>query len=262
MTVWDTRTAEQVREWRPHTDAVRGLAFSPDDRSLATASEDGTAKICDVATGAEVLTFRGHVRIVYCVAFSPDGRHLATGGQDRTVRIWDATTGAQIRLLQPSAGSVVQVMYAPDGVRLLSRTASGNVKVWQAATGQELAALSDKRTAATLDVDGDSLALARVDGAVAKWNPHTGAQSVIIRENSKYIVGVGFSPDGRRLATALGEFGVKLWDVKTGQEAFTLPGNFCEVAFSPNGQLLAVASPDGDVKLWQASRQPAVKPPR
>jgi len=69
----------------------------------------------------------------------------------------------------------------------------------------------------------------------------------------------GFSPDSQLLASAANslpdtpEFSVKLWDVLTGQELFTLQGHrdaIHSLAFSPDGKWLASASMDTTVKIW------------
>jgi WD40 repeat protein len=72
-----------------HTRAVWGVAFSPDGRLLATASNDDTARLWDPATGDCLRTLTGHAGAGYGVAFSPDGRLLATGSYDDTARPWD-----------------------------------------------------------------------------------------------------------------------------------------------------------------------------
>lgn len=74
-----------VRILTGHTDYVVGVAFSPDGALLATASDDRTARLWDVATGQTTRTLTGHF---YGVAFSPDGTLLATTGSDRTARLW------------------------------------------------------------------------------------------------------------------------------------------------------------------------------
>ncbi len=39
---------------------MASVAFSPDGRTLATGSEDKTARLWEVATGKEIATLRGH----------------------------------------------------------------------------------------------------------------------------------------------------------------------------------------------------------
>lgn len=65
---------------------------------------------------------------------------------------------------------------------------------------------------------------------------------------------VDISPDGSRLATGGIDKFVKLWDVKTGQRLFSLPGHKGEiyaVAFSPIGEVFASSGEKGEVLFWQ-----------
>ena len=89
-----------------HTGSVCGVAFSPDGRLLATASDDETARLWDPATGEHLRTLTGHDQhAVYGVAFSPDGRLLATASCDGTARLWDPATGEHRRTLTGHTGS-------------------------------------------------------------------------------------------------------------------------------------------------------------
>ncbi|MEP0924355.1 hypothetical protein [Leptolyngbya sp. ST-U4] len=65
---------------------------------------------------------------------------------------------------------------------------------------------------------------------------------------------VAVSPDGSKIASASGNFTVKLWDIETGELLQTFTGHLGEVrtvVFSPNGKLLTSAGDDLEIKLWK-----------
>ena len=76
--------------------AVTSVAFSPDGRSIVSASLDGDVRLQDMESGQERLIIRREPT-VRSAAFSPDGRRIVTASDDKTARLWDTATGALIR---------------------------------------------------------------------------------------------------------------------------------------------------------------------
>ena len=96
-------------DWSPclqtlegHSGSVWSVAFSHDDKHLASASGDTTVKIWDTASGKCIQTLEGHSRWVQSVAFSHDDKHLASASGDTTVKIWDTASGKCLQTIDNS----------------------------------------------------------------------------------------------------------------------------------------------------------------
>jgi WD40 repeat protein len=111
---------------------VTNLAFSPDSRTLAAAS-DGTGpsvRLWDVASRAE-RALTGHTGPVLGLAFHPEGRHLATGSMDGTARLWEAAPGAdRSRVFDfRHTGRAVAVAFSPSGRHLAVGLGNGLIAI-------------------------------------------------------------------------------------------------------------------------------------
>ena len=104
--MWDAATGQETLTLKGHTGRVISVAFSPDGKRLASASQDGTVKVWDAATGQEPSPSRGTPSVWLSVAFSPDGKRLASAGRDGTVKVWDAATGQETLTLKGHTGDV------------------------------------------------------------------------------------------------------------------------------------------------------------
>jgi WD40 repeat protein/serine/threonine protein kinase len=90
--VLDVSTGQLIRSLYKGQGGIMGnVAFSPDGRRLAAASDVKTVKIWDVAEGHETLTIKGHELNVGYLSFSADGHRLAAASYDGVVKIYDAT---------------------------------------------------------------------------------------------------------------------------------------------------------------------------
>jgi dipeptidyl aminopeptidase/acylaminoacyl peptidase len=261
-----------------HTERIYTVAYSPDGRSIVSASWDGTAKIWDARTGRELRTLAGHGRGLYRAYFSPDGRRIATASRDWTVKIWDAASGRELRTLRGHTYAVKSVAWSPDGRRLVSASNDGALKIWDAETGRELRTLRHEPPkgedvsvySVVWSGDGKLIASGNGDRTVSLWDAQEGREVRALKGSEGFnVFSLAFSPDGRRLASAASGRKVVVWDVATGDVAASLaetPAQGADdimqsVAWSPDGRLVAAGGArvyrglsryNGRVVVWDA----------
>ena len=188
---------------------VTGLGFSPDGRTLAVSSGDGTLSLWDASFSAgpsELTSARAErAELLTALAYSPDGSVIATGDGDGTVRIW---TPPQT-LLRPGPLPVFDISVTPDGrmaavadpyyVRLISRANRNSPAVIDA----QLSVPGQQIRSATLSPAGHLLAAVTESSSIWLWNVANPARPVVLgtlATGLPKVDSVAFSADGQTMA--------------------------------------------------------------
>ncbi len=146
----DTVSYKRLALLTGYTQEISSVAFSPDDRWLASGSDDNTIKLWDTDNLQEIASF-DQASQVSSVAFSPDGYLLATNGEvlEGVIKIWEVNAKQPVATL---IGSSLPdqtrrllakhlVAFSPDGRLLASSAAQSHISLWNTSNWQEVGSL-------------------------------------------------------------------------------------------------------------------------
>ncbi|KAG1786950.1 WD40-repeat-containing domain protein [Suillus plorans] len=247
--------------FKGHTDRVRSVAISPDDRRIASGGDDATVIIWDTESKQMVLNpLVKHTEKVNSVCFSPDGRRVASSSHDSTVVVWDAETGAVLATLDHrKTVHVWSVSFSPDRLKLASGSSDHTIRVWRTVNAECLLKINAGQWSVRSVVwspDGNQLVSVTSNNTAKFWDSSSGekiGQPCI--GHTRWITCLATSSDNSVIATASDDSTVRLWCTKTHKQI----GHILEhtkkvhfVAISPDAELLVTRSgaDDGDLQLW------------
>ncbi len=131
VNLWDVNKNLLKGRLEGHEDTVIAIAFSNDQRWIATGALDHTVQLWNAKTGLRVKVF-GQIDEVQRIAFSPDSKRLVTGGRAGTVKLWDVATGLELLTLEGHAAEVWAITFSADGTKLATSGDDNIIRLWEA----------------------------------------------------------------------------------------------------------------------------------
>jgi WD40 repeat protein len=262
-----------------HLAGVNALAWSPDGKFIASASDDTFVQVFEAAIGTRRLIYRGHTEEVAAVAWSPTGQWIASAGQDRTVQIWNAASGgAPVDTYTGHIDRVNSVAWSANEHELVSGSDDKSVHVWQFGTGDRLFTFLG-HIAGVLCVgwqpNQSSVASGSWDGTLRDWatvqhGNHFKSGAQIFNyggHGANEVYALAWSPDGTFIASTGADQTVQ---ISHGDDGTPAPPFFTDhrredhsnrvfaVSWSPDGTSIASGDEDGNVYVWNAAARETV----
>lgn len=239
------------------------VAISPDGKTLASGSEDGTIKLWDLQTRKLRNTLKGppspdrRSKSVRAIAFSPDGQSLASGGQDNGIKIWNLGTGTLVHTLSEKSYWIGALAISPDSQTLLGGDADGYITIGNLRTGELqnfFAGHSTLVDSLAISPDGQTAVSGSDDKTIKVWQIKTGQLiHTLTTPDSRRVFAVAISPNGKTIASGSEDGVVRLWNLHSGEFIQSLPvgsASINAVAYRVNGHTLVSGSGDGTIRLW------------
>jgi WD40 repeat protein/DNA-binding SARP family transcriptional activator len=248
-------------------DVTRGLAVSPDGRTLAVTQRGGAVALIDARTLRRRRTFQAMRGFAASVAFSPDGRLLAVVGKDGRITLWNTRTLRSEGELRGLRADAQALAFSPDG-RLLAAAEAlfepPRMRVWDVRR-RELTRFRAAGRMAMLAFSPDGRWIAAETGFGAEVFDARSGKLVKWVKTDVASRSVAFSPDGSLLVIGTSDgtalfFSTADWQ-RVGRPIEAHTARVTSLVFSPDGRVLASAGADGAVALWDVETRKPIGTP-
>lgn len=203
-------------------------------------------------------------------AFSADGSRLAVGFSDGYVGIWNLskqdlawTAGNAWRVHDAAVTSLG--FHPRESTTLVTGSRDRTVKTWNyenATPSRSPWTCQNWVFSVAISPAGDTLAVSHFDRYIDILNWQTGGHSILRGHSTGAVESLAFLSDQRTLISESADQTLKVWDVPTGRERFTLDGSpktFRSLAISPDETVIAAGTRDGTIRLFRRATDKEVE---
>ena len=248
VTLWDFAT-DRARVLAGHTGTVREVAFSPQNRYLATAAVDHTIRVWDTRDGSSVSSPLVHAGVVSSLSWAGVTPLLAYGSEDGTFHVLDLRDPTQSSEVRFHGATIERVALSADGLELASASRERGLELWSLASMKTPSALVGHGNVLSFEFAGAHQLVSAGLGSegVCIFDLDAGVCETRLPAGIDRVRSVAVSNDETRLALAGSSSRVMLWDLKARLplHVFDSPSDEVRaVAFSPDGRQLALGGLD------------------
>ena len=224
-----------VRDLVETQDVVFCVAFSPDNKKIATAGADRTIRIFEVETGKLLSQIEDHADWIFAVAWSPDGKRLASASRDKTAKVFDVEKKESMVTFPGHAQPVYTISFAPDGKLVATGGEDNRIRMWSADNDgkpiRDFGGFGGTVFKMRYANDGKSLVACSGDKTIGVFSP-TGSAVRKLQGHKDWVYSIAISRDGKTIASGSWDGEVKLWNAADGKEirSFTAAPGYKAVA--------------------------------
>jgi WD40 repeat protein len=224
----DPESLETIFLFSDHSDIVSASQFSPDNRNILTATDDGWIILHDLNTGKIISKWKAHSSKITSAVFSQDGKFILSGSTDSTVKQWDSRSGRLLKVMTGHTESVSSVAISKDNRFVVSASEDETIKLWNLNSGSLISTLQGHSSAIdSVDIskNGKYAVSGSRDKNLMIWDLSQGKKIKTLSSHNSWVNSVCFSPDQNYILSSSLDGTQKLWNFETGELIYTIAQN-------------------------------------